>query len=144
MKKYILNSRTLFAFLILSNAPNTIYCTANSEKPSQPAAQQQDDDEDGKVIVANVANMLQGIGILSTDPYNPAVAGPVFVQIGMSFINILTQVFKGMHIRGDITHEQVEAYFKNLPEETKLELYAMLVAYADAMRMKRITEPRDL
>lgn len=132
-----------FAVLILLNSSFTLYCASNPQ-PSQPATQHvQDDDEDGKVVLANVANILQGMGILSTDPYNPAVAGPAIAQIGISVVNVIIQAFKSMHIRGEITREQVEAYFQNFPDEIKMKLYAMLVAYADAMGAP-ITEPHAL
>lgn len=90
-----------------------------------------DEDEDEKVVLANIGNMLQSIGILSTDPANPAVAGPAIASFGMSFINILVQMFKGIDIRGGhITHEQIEQCFNNLPEKTKVKLVTLLILYA--------------
>lgn len=90
-----------------------------------------DDDEDEKVVLANIGNMLQSIGTLSTDPANPAVAGPAIASFGMSFVNILVQMFKGIDIRGgQITHEQIEQWFKNLPESTQQKLVTLLIIYA--------------
>lgn len=105
------------------------YNPGRVKEESKPV--QTDDDEDAQVVLANVANMLYNIGTISTDPHNPAVVGPSIAQIGASFINIIAQVFKGMPIRGEITHEQIEAYFRNLPQEVRDQLIALIVVYAD-------------
>ena len=76
--------------------------------------------------------MLQSIGMLSTDPTNPAIAGPAIVSFGASVVNIIVQMFKSIDIRGGkITHEQIEQWFRNLPEKTKIELITLLIAFAD-------------
>ena len=129
MKKFIL--LTLCSFPAFGN--NYVQ-TLELRVPAQQAKPQaQDDDEDGQVVLANVANMLFNIGTISTDPHNLAVVGPSIASIGASFINIIAQVFKSMPHRGgaEITHEQVEDYFRNLPQETKEQLIALIVVYAD-------------
>ena len=89
------------------------------------------DDEDGTVILANMANMLCGLATVSINPHDPAVFGPGIAQIGISFINILAQVFKSMPMRGQITRHDIECYFKNLSDEVKIKLITLLLTYAD-------------
>lgn len=105
----------------------------NKTKPAG-ALPAESDDTDGKVVLANVATMLGSIGMLSTDPYNPAVAGPSLAQIGMCFINIITQIFKSHGIDEDITRACIEQWFLELSESEKIEIIAAFTRYADHTR----------
>ena len=90
-----------------------------------------DDDEDAQVVLANIGNMLQSIGMLSTDATNPAIAGPAIASFGMSVVNIIVQMFKSIDTRGgNITDEQIIRWFKNLPEQTQVDLITILMLYA--------------
>ncbi len=114
--------------LIASAQPIVIH-TKKKPAPVQPT--QDDDDEDEKVVLANIANMAHSIGMLSTDPKNPAVAGPAIASFGLSVINIIVQMFKSVDIRGStITHDQIIRWFNNLPEENKLQLAKILLNYS--------------
>lgn len=94
--------------------------------PSAPSPNLSDDeDEDGKVILANFTQMLAALGIFTTDPYNPAVAGPALFQAATNVVNIIVQAFKGVEIRGTVTPEQIENWFNSLPEPTKTEIHRL-------------------
>lgn len=99
----------------------------------------EDDDEDEQVVLANIGNMLQSIGMLSTDPTNPAIAGPAIVSFGASVVNIIVQMFKSIDIRrGEITHEQIEQWFNKLPEKTKIELITIMIAFAETYKNNEV------
>ena len=125
----------LLSLLAATTATPLSFRTGQQEKPKEkPAAHVEDDDLDGQVVLANVANMLGCIGMLSTDPYNPAVAGPNLAQIGISFINIITQIFKAHGLDDEITRACVEHWFNALPEETKMDLIHLVLLYAEQIR----------
>lgn len=128
---------TLVSITLSAHQPIVLHTKAKPQKEQHaPAAAQavDDDDIDGQVVLANIANMLGCIGMLSTDPYNPAVAGPSIAQIGVSFINILTQVFKSNGLETELTRTQIENWFENLSNETKIELIDLLLRYAHTIR----------
>lgn len=102
--------------------------------PSQPSAQSESDDKDGQVVLANVANMLGCIGMLSTDPYNPAVAGPSLAQIGISFINIIVQIFKSQGIDEEMTRACIYQWLNQLEDDEKMRLIHAFTSYANHVR----------
>ena len=106
----------------------------NPQTQSSATAEIDDDDTDGKVVLANVANMLGCIGMLSTDPYNPAVAGPSLAQIGVSFINIITQIFKSHGFNEELTRAHIQTWFMELSDDQKTELINVFIQYADHIR----------
>jgi hypothetical protein len=106
----------------------------------QTAAVEDDDDVDGQVVLANVANMLGCIGMLSTDPYNPAIAGPSLAQIGVSFINIITQIFKSHGFDDELTRARLETWFMQLPDQTKKELISLFIQYAQHVRSQQYAQ----
>jgi hypothetical protein len=124
--------------LSVSAQPIRLHLKSKPENP-QSAAQAaiDDDDLDGQIVLANVANMLGTIGMISTDPHNPAVLGPGLAQIGISFINIVTQMFKAYGFDEEMTRARVEVWFMNLPDETKLEIISLLLDYAHQIRALR-------
>jgi hypothetical protein len=93
-----------------------------------------DNDIDAKVVLANVANMLGCIGIISTDPHNPAVLGPGLANIGVSFINIVTQIFKSHGFDDELTRARIETWFMSLSDETKKEIISLFITYANQVR----------
>jgi|GEM_PF-3747933 hypothetical protein len=92
------------------------------------------DDEDEKVILANFGGMLTALGTFTTAPHDPAVAGPALFQAAANVVNIIVQAFKGIEIRGPVTHKQIEEWFNNLPDSTKIEMIRLLTAYAQALK----------
>ena len=113
----------------------------SKQQQNQVSAQSckvQEDDQDEKVVLANVANMLQSIGVLSTDPQNPVIAGPAIASFGMSVVNIIVQMFKSVDMRsGDMTQEQLIAWFNSLPEESKVQLAMILLEHVQTIDMPR-------
>lgn len=110
-----------------SNSTNN---QATQSKPNQPL----DDDIDGQVVLANVAIMLNSLGTISTDPHNPAVLGPNLAQIGIGFLNIITQIFKNIPLNDEITDQHMEEYFSCLSPETKNQLLSLLLPSVNAYR----------
>lgn len=110
--------------------------TATGQTPAVSAQQNEldDDDIDGQVVLQNVASMLASLGTITTDPQNPVVLGPGLAQIGISFINIIAQIFKNMPEADEVTREHIALYFNNLPDQTKYELVQLVIEYALACR----------
>ncbi len=121
-----------------SAQPIRIHLKKPKPKPAPVVVEveEEDDDVDGQVVLANVANMLGCIGMLSTDPHNPAIAGPAIAQIGISFINIVTQVFKnhGLDLDDQITRAHVQNWFINLPDQVKIEIINLFIEYSNNLR----------
>ena len=120
--------------LTASAQPIVLHTKAKPQKDQAQEIEEEDDDEDGKIVLANVANMLGCIGMLSTDPYNPAVAGPSLAQIGVSFINIITQIFKSHGFDDELTRGRIETWFMELPNQTKMEIINLFIQYANQVR----------
>jgi hypothetical protein len=125
-----------FLFIFISNSvfANSIV-PDNKTKPATTIPVESDE-TDGKVVLANVASMLGSIGMLSTDPYNPAVAGPSLAQIGMCFINIITQIFKSHGIDEEITRACIEQWFLALDDSEKTDILRAFTQYAAHVRRK--------
>lgn len=88
-----------------------------------------DDDQEAQIILANIAQMLASIGTISTDPQNPSVLGPQLAKIGISFIGILTEVFRNpelLNLEG--VHGTKEF---QLTEDMKKELESLVCRYSD-------------
>lgn len=132
--------KQLFLLTLLSLTacakPIVIRTKQKPQKEQTQAAQAaiEDDDVDGQVVLANVANMLGCIGMISTDPHNPAVLGPGLAQIGMSFINIVTQIFKSHGFEDEMTRARIETWFIQLPDESKREIISLFITYANQVR----------
>lgn len=123
----------LFTFLSICLSPS-IQAHDKAPNTTQPSAQVESDDRDGQVVLANVANMLGCIGMLSTDPYNPAVAGPSLAQIGISFINIIVQIFKSQGIDEEMTRACIYQWISNLTDEERMDIIRIFTRYADHAR----------
>jgi hypothetical protein len=122
--------------LTASADPIILHTKAKPEKAQTQVAQTEveDDDVDGEVILANFSNMLVALGTLTTDPKNPAVAGPALFQALGNVINIIVQACKGIEIRGPVTQQQVQDWFMNLPESVKVRIFQLLIEYASRVR----------
>ncbi len=139
MKLYLLLS--LITAAAIAIPPTTPYRKKPKpqEKPVvvQAHDEEEDDDdydEDEAVILTNFGGMLAALGTFTTDPHNPAVAGPALFQAAANVVNIIVQAFKGIEIRGQVTHKQVEDWFNNLPDSTKIEMIRLLTAYAQTLK----------
>ena len=122
-----------------SAQPIVLHTKAKPQKEQIQTAQTEidDDDVDGEVILANFSNMLVALGTFTTDPKNPAVAGPALLQAFGNVINIIVQACKGIEIRGPVTEQQVEDWFMNLPEPVRIKIVQLLFEYASSIHMQR-------
>lgn len=92
-----------------------------------------DDDEDEKVVLASFGTMAQSIAQLSTDPTNPAVAGPAIASFIMSIANVVVQMCKNMptRYREDVLTQVLEDWFNNLSPEAQQDLVKTILKLND-------------
>ena len=84
-----------------------------------------------------MGTLITALGTFSQNPNNPVIAGACALQALGAFIKMLIQIFDEVApTRNGHTEQEVEQWFINLPQEKRLKIIQLMIAYMNKCQQK--------